>query len=655
MKLTEEQKKAVISVEGNVCTIASAGSGKTSAFTTRIAYMVQEKGISPYSIMAVTFTKKASEEMKKRLVKMIGKEKADKIVMGTFHSIAYRLMRVLDTDFAKLKIAPDWWRFSIYNDMCNARTDKNPHGFNLNVKAGELASFISYQKSNMIKVTDDVIINDDINENIRDLPRDLLQEAYVYFEELKTNSRQIDFDDMLSCMYEKLKNDDQFRARLSEQYRYIMVDEFQDSPRIILEIIKLINDENVFVVGDFRQSIYKFINANIENILHFKDEFQNTLLIELNKNFRSTQRIVELSNKIIDNSPIQDYKDYKPSVSVAELGEKIDFSLYETEERQVEDIANKIMEIKETGTALKEVAILVRTNAQTAIIEDILADRDIPYEVSKSTSFFDRKEILDIISYARLAVDSDDDGSFRRIYNTPNRYLSKVFIQELETFASDRDMNLLKAVRVTPHNAEWKYKRNIDSILKVMSDLKHQVESGVNAGRFLKNIVNSTRYLKYIEDSSTSISAVDEKTESIEKLCKMGAKFPNIKAFLAHIIKIKEKQAKSKGLDAVQIITIHSSKGLEWDQCFVINCNEGLIPHDMNDDVEEERRLFYVACSRPRKKLHISWYFYDDEVKIQKEGLFIEELLGKTVTDEMKKQLFRGETSATRHYPLSDI
>lgn len=649
MKLTDEQKDCVLSVEGNVVAIASAGSGKTASFTTRIAYMIQEKNINPFNILAITFTKKASEEMKRRLRKMVGKDKTDKVAMGTFHSIAYRLLKALDSDFAKLKIAPDWWRFGLLNDMCKMHDSKNPNGLNLGIKAGELASFISYQKSNMIHPTEDVLIDDNV-DYVDCVSRQLLQEAYVKYEALKTQSRQIDFDDMLLYMYEKLKADTAFREKLQKQYTYIMVDEFQDSAKIVIEIIKMINKENVFVVGDFRQSIYKFINANVENILNFKDEF-NAKLIELNKNFRSTQNIVNLSNQVIANSPIEKYKDYKPSESVAEVGDKVQFTLYNDENQQITNIANKVQQLHDEGTPLSEIAILVRTNAQTAIIEDIFAEKDIPYDVSKSMSFFDRKEILDILSYARVAVDAEDDASFRRIYNTPNRYLSKDSLHTLDEFASDREMTLIEAVRVTPQNADWKFKRNIEPLIKVIDELKYQVESNVNAGRLLRNVVKSTRYMQYLNETTTSVSQIDEKTEAIEKLCEMGAKFPTIKAFLAHIGTIKDKQAKSKGKDAVQVVTIHSSKGLEWDCVFVPNCNEDLMPHHMNNDIEEERRLFYVACSRPRKKLFVSWYFYDSDFVIQKEGLFIEELLGKEQTDEMKKELFRGARESVFLYP----
>lgn len=650
MKLTDEQKDAVMTIDGNVVCIASAGSGKTSAFTTRIGHMIKNKGISPFNIMAVTFTKKATEEMKGRLSKLVGKDTANKVALGTFHSLAYRILKALDKDFNKYKICPDWWKFSLLNDMCKVQTDKNENGLNLGIKAGELAQFISYQKANMIHPDEELLIDEQV-DFVDGVPKGLLREAYSRFEELKQTSRQIDFDDMLLMMYEKLKEDEDFRNRLSEQYKYIMVDEGQDTSLINMEIIKLINDSNVYLVGDFRQSIYSFINARVDNILDFKYDFKDVKVIELNKNFRSTQNIVHLSNKVIENSPIDKYKEYKPSESVAEVGDKVKFSIYSDESRQFHSIANEITALNEDGMPLKETAILVRTNAQTAIIEEILADRDIPYEVSKAQSFFDRKEILDLLSYARLAVDTSDDVSFRRIYNSPNRYLSKKFAEELDVFASQRDMSLMDAVRVTPHNAEWKYKRNIDNLVKVVSELKHQVDSGVNAGRLIRNIINSTRYIQNIQDTTTSVASADEKVDAVNRLCEMASKFPNMKAFLAHVGTIKDKQKKSKGKDAVQIITIHSAKGLEWDAVFVPNVNAGLMPHDMNNDVEEERRLFYVATSRPRKKLFVSWHFYDNDFEIQKEGVFVKELLGEEKTTEMKKELFRGAVESHTWYP----
>ncbi|WP_144624796.1 ATP-dependent helicase [Bacillus velezensis] len=648
MKFTKEQKEAILTTEGNVVCIASAGSGKTSAFTNRMAYMIQEKGVSPLNILAVTFTKKAADEIQKRLTKMIGKDSAKKVAMGTFHSIAYRLLKVLDPEFEKLSICPDWWKLSVMNDLCKPKNEKNHRGLDLGVKAGELSQFISYQKANHITPNDTFIINEQV-ESVDGLSDEVLREAYSTYEQLKEESRQIDFDDMLVRFYEKLKNDAKFRQRIQDQYKYVMVDEYQDTSSIVKSIIKLINDKNVFVVGDWRQSIYSFINADVNNILDFHEDFENVKTIELNKNFRSTQNIVNLSNDIIDHSPIDKYKKYKHSVSTLEVGDKVQFTLYQDEIKQANRIADKIESLQQEGIPLSEIAILVRANSHTATFEDVFTDREIPFDVSKSMSFFDRKEVLDLISYARLVVKSDDDVSFRRVINSPNRYLSKKFVEDLEKFAGSHDMSLLQAVRVTPQAGEWKFKRGIDNFTKIIQDLHYQ--QSVNAGRFLRNIVKLTRYIEHIEENTITASSIPEKLDAVEKLCEMASKFPNITAFLAHISKIDDRKKKSKGVDAVNIVTVHSSKGLEWDVTFVVNVVEDLFPHTMNPDKEEERRLFYVACSRARKKLFISFWFYDSDNAKVNEGLFITELLGSKKVLEMKKTLFRGSSEAVELYP----
>lgn len=649
MKMTREQIEAIGTTRGNLCVIASAGSGKTAVLTNRIVKMIKVDKIPPHQILAFTFTKKAATEMYTRLAKLVGKDEAKKVVISTFHSIAYRLLRVLDPEFSKLSIAPDWWILQKLNDLCQARTEKNHLGMNLGIKAGELSQFITHQKMNMIKPTDKPLRDESI-AFVDGISDGQLQEAYATYERLKEESRQIDFNDMLVIFYEKLKTDDVFRTRISKQYRYLLIDEVQDTNFISFEIIKLLNTENIFVVGDPKQSIYGFLQARVDNILNFTDDFDNVKLVELNKNFRSTQNIVKLSNDVIAHSSIEKYKRFKPTESVAEVGEPVKFTIYNDETRQLVSIANEIEELNQKGTDYSEIAILVRTNAQTALIEETLSDRDIPYDVSKAQSFFDRKEVLDILSYARLAVDNSDDASFRRIYNSPNRYLSKKFVEDLEKFAGDNEMSLLESINHAPQAGEWKFKRGIDNLTRVIEDLSTQLES--NAGRFLRSIIRSTRYIEHVNTTTMNASSIDEKLEAIEKLCSMASKFPTIKAFLAHVSTIKDKQSKNKGKDAVQIVTIHSSKGLEWDVVFVPNCNEGLIPHENNHDVEEERRLFYVATSRPRKRLYLSWTFYDSQMEMQNEGLFITELLGEKKALEMKKELFKGSASCDYLYSI---
>lgn len=654
MNYTNEQKDAIKSIEGNICCIASAGSGKTSAFTTRLAYMIQECGIKPSEIMAITFTTKASEEMIDRLSKMIGKKSVNGLTIGTTHSVFNKILKDNYKDVSKLKIAPDWWKFSLMNDFCESKSSNNPNGLNLGyygLKASELSMFISHQKNSMIGHLDDVVIDERV-EFAKDIPVELLQQAYIKYEILKDNSRQIDFDDILKMTYDNIVEDDAFRDKLSSQFKYIMIDEYQDTSEIVKESIKEINNTNVFVVGDFRQSIYGFINARIENILNFEKDFKQAKIIELSHNFRSTQNIVELSNQIIRNSPIKEYGKYKPSKSVSHEGEDIDFTIYVDEYKQADIISKEILKLDREGCDLNEIAVLFRTNSQTSTFEDVFTKYDIPYVVNKSSSFFDRREILDVLSYAKLAIDDSDDESIRRIYNTPNRYLSKKFMQELESYASDEDISLYKAMQTTSHNKEWKYKSNIDKITKLIEELKKDVNE--NAGKFLRSVIYKTKYEAYIEQKSTTPASLSEKKDSLDRLCAMAKKFPNIKSFIAHVFNIKDKQKKSRHGKAVQFVTMHSSKGLEWDRVYVVNVNDNVIPHEMSglneSGIEEERRLFYVACSRAREKLSISWIAYGSDSGIGKECRFIREILGESITKKMKKQVFSGLESSNLKY-----
>lgn len=648
VSLTSEQKQAVTTMEGNVCCIASAGSGKTSAFATRIAYMIK-KGITPSTIMAITFTKKASEEMLKRLAKLVGKDKAKQVTIGTTHSVFLKLLKQYDMEFAKYGIIQDWQRMSWCKDLCDDFDGKkNLNGLGIGIKAGQLAGFISYQKSNLVKPNDPLIF-DDVTDYVSSLDEDKLREAYKRYERLKSNSRQIDFDDMLMYMHTKLSVDENFRSIMQGLFEYIMVDEFQDSSKVVTAIIKMINDRNVFVVGDFRQSIYSFMNAKVENILNFHKEFNDVTTIELNKNFRSTQRIVQISNDIISLSPIESYRDYKMSESVAEEGQPVKMTAYQNEFVQVREIGSVIQQRIEEGIAPKEIAVLVRTNSQSGGLEEHLSALEIPYELSKTTSFFDKREIMDMLAYLKLVSDHDDNDSFRRVYNNPNRYLSKASLEKLEVEAKDKDISLWNASIPSPQNANWAFKKGVGTLRNIVSNGRDMIEDGSTIKEVLQYIFETTGYKKHIADTTSTHSATVEKEDAIKRLGEMSKKFNSIQLFLTNINIIKDKQKKAKGTDCVQLSTVHSAKGLEWDVVFVVDVNEGMFPHEFNSNIEEERRLFYVACSRPRKELYVSWVVFDDEGIIVKDSQFTEELVGKEELAEMRKEIF-GQPSVTIEY-----
>ena len=654
-KLNESQAEATTLTQGNVCVIASAGSGKTSCFSSRIAVMVRRDKIAPENILAVTFTKKATEEISNRVSKLIGKDATKRLNIGTFHKVAYGILRKFDPAFANPntapKLAPSWWGFRTVCDIVKKPDRNNDIGLGLPLRPSELATFISYQKANLITKDDRVLINEDTpyaNEEFRDV----LQTAYRVYESQKAQSKMIDFDDMIFNLYLLLKHDEEARAEIQKQYKYVMIDEFQDTSTSVIEIVKMINDHDVFVVGDFRQSIYKFINARVENIIEFKNMFNDVRLIELDVNYRSTQNIVGFSNEVVSRSSVESYSQFKPSRSIAEQGEPVEFRMHQTDSEQYRSIAFDIKERMANGDKLSEIAVLLRTNAQMATPEEIFAEMDIPYDVSKSHSFFDRKEVLDIISYARLAWDTTDDVSFERIYNSPNRYISKKLLSMIKDRADEGESLYSVAKKHFSDN------RGINSLVDTIETAKKQIQAGVSSGKVVRNLVRMTRYEKYIEDTSSSPMVSREKIEAVDKICAMSAKTPTVRAFLVSIEKIKEKQKESKGKDAVQLVTMHSAKGLEWDVVFVPDMIKDIMPHEMNQDIEEERRLFYVAGSRPRKVLKLSSYLYAMEKdKGNDDGIlgvspFINDMFGEDAVKKMRKGLFRGEASSvlTKEY-----
>jgi len=649
VNLTNEQKQAVVTLSGNVVCIASAGSGKTSAFTTRIAYMIK-KGIKPSNIMAITFTKKASIEMIGRLSKLVGKDLANQVVIGTTHSVFLRILKKEDAVFQKRTIIPDWDRFAKCKEICEPFDEKNnPNGLNVGIKPSQLAGFISYQKSNLVRPNDPLIF-DEVTSYVSPLDEEILRQAYIKYERLKANTRQVDFDDMLMYMHDKLKLDEAFRIKLAGQFQYVMIDEFQDSSMVVSEIVKMINNKNVFVVGDFRQSIYSFMNSKVENILEFHKNFDNVTTIELNKNFRSTQKIVEFSNDIISLSPIDSYRNYKMSESVSEEGSPVRLTAYQDAYIQIEGISQIIQQKLSEGTPLSEIAVLVRTNAQTGMLEEKLSNLDIPYELSKTASFFDKREVMDILAYLKLATDFHDNESFRRVYNAPNRYLSKASLETLESEATENDISLWTATSTSSLNDNWAFRKNIKSLINVVVQANEMLLDGDNLGSVVRFIIQATNYKKFIHDTTPTHAVAVDKEESIKRVAEMASRFPSAQAFLTNISIIKEKQKKAKDGDTVKISTIHSAKGLEWDVVFVIDVNLDLLPHAFNGDIEEERRLFYVACSRPRKELYVSWSVYEvGSQDIVGDSLFIKEMVGAETLKKMKGDLF-GKPSVSIDY-----
>lgn len=573
----------------------------TSVYTARIANLIGNKGVQPGQILGLTFTNEAADNMKAKLTKIIGKTPAEAVPLSTFHSFAYRMLKqYYPMEYSNKKIIQQWWKMQTIYDIIGKKTSRNPDGLDLNVRIGDMMGFISHQKSNMVLAGDDVIIDDHV-KYVDNIDRYYLQKVYDSYCLAVKNARVIDFDDMLVDFYYKLKEDDDLYDAIRDRFKYIMCDEFQDTNTVNIEILKLISDNNLFAVGDFRQGIYGFINANIDNILRFKESFNDVTLIELTNNFRSSDNIIEICNDLIAVAPVESYKGFSEQLpSRGVNGSKVSIKTYRDEAVSYSDIIDTITsKMRERNINFEDFCILCRTNAELGDFESAFAENDIPVDISNSHSYFDRKDIADLLAYAEHALNPDDDMSLRRVFNSPNRFISKTVISNLDEYAFKNNLTLEKAITsADTGNASSR----LHGLKNFFEDIR--IHEDINASKFLKMIYNKLEFEEYISKKSTSYTDFEVRKEAIDRLFEMSKKFTNIKMFLGHVMAIKNNNKKTE--NAVKLMTVHASKGLEFDTVFIPNCNDEFYPHKMNLDYEEERRLLYVAMSRAENELYIS-------------------------------------------------
>ncbi|KRL07911.1 ATP-dependent helicase [Liquorilactobacillus hordei] len=606
MELTKSQKEAINSEAENILVNASAGSGKTSVFTARIVNLIKNKNVDPSRILALTFTKDAANNMQKRVIKQIGAV-GEQIPMSTFHSFAMKTLYSNYGSYYKgVKLMKDWWKLKLLSSIVKPKTNMNPEGMGIEslINAPTLAMFISYQKANMILKKMPVLI-DEHTRYVDEEMRDKLQEAYKIFMERQKNAHLIEFDDLLLHFYYRLKEDPTFRMKISDRFDYIMVDEFQDTSKINLEILKMIKRDNLFVVGDFRQSIYSFINADINNILNFSNEFKDVHVIELQENFRSTKKIVDLSNSIITSRNVENYKKFKNAKSAIGIdGNETHFKIYSSDRDEVDGIIEKIKGlVAENYNDYRDFAILVRTNSQMGVFESAFADAEIPLNVSGNHSFFERTEIDVLLSYLRIMNDHADNQSMARIINTPNRFISNKLQSDLDKYAYNNNISVFKALSEYTPISE---RKPIEYLINILTHFDKILDT-TNAGEVLQYVIQKTKYFEHLEKTSRKETERVMKTQSVESLLGLAHTFGNIEKLLNHIDIIKNNNKKNND-ESVNLMTVHASKGLEFDHVFLPSVSDEYYPHEMcNGNIEEEARLLYVAISRAKYNLDLSY------------------------------------------------
>ncbi|MDR0676437.1 MAG: UvrD-helicase domain-containing protein [Elusimicrobiota bacterium] len=605
--LNKSQLEAVLQTDGPVLVLSAAGSGKTRVITYRIANLIQ-KGIHPYNILAVTFTNKAAREMKERIFKIIGSN-ANGILISTFHSMCAQFLRDEAENIGLNK------NFSI----CDSQDQKNIVKQCLNKLNLDDKKFIPNVISSLIgRAKDDMISASEYRSNAEKRGEFFfitVGEIYEIYQKTLEESQNLDFGDLQFKVVEMLENNPKILAKFQERFKYIMVDEFQDTNYCQYLMIKLLSGKykNICVVGDDDQSIYSWRGANVENILNFENDFANTKSIKLEQNYRSTKNILKAADKLVKNN-IE--RKNKTIWTENEVGEEIVYIQTQSEKYEAEFIAKEIQKLANEGYSLNEIAIFYRTNAQSRIFEEVFRNLGVPYILVGSIKFYDRKEIKDVLSYLKVIINPNDTINLKRIINLPARGISDKSIDLVESLQKDGDsfFDILTNIVMGAYTEEKVPNRLVKSIQKFHSMI---IELMKNANKMtLREIINTvlekTGYMQSLYEDNTIYK--DSRIENVMELVSAAGDFEetfgdvSLEGFLEHTVLINDIDKLNNETQKVTLMTLHLAKGLEFPIVFLTGMEEGLFPNSKVDydknELEEERRLCFVGITRAMKKLY---------------------------------------------------
>ena len=587
--LNKEQQEAVLHEKGPMLVLAGAGSGKTKVLTNRIANLI-ENGVSPANILAITFTNKAAKEMKGRVYNLIGPD-ANYIQISTFHSLGLKIIKenheflgydknfiILDSDDTLTVVK------KLMKDL-----NMNPKYYN----ARDLRNKISSAKNELI--TPEKMKRIEFDEKIVTLYK-------KYCEKLKIGN-SVDFDDLLVLPIKLFKLSENILEYYQEKYKYVLIDEYQDTNEAQYVFSKLLCQKyrNIFVVGDNDQAIYAFRGANYKNILNFEKDYPDCKTIMLEKNYRSTQTILNAANSVIKHNKLR--KD-KKLWSSNDIGEKVKYIKTDDEKAEGNFVTTEIKKLKEKGVEYDDIAILYRTNAQSRAIEEEMLKANIPYRIVGSFYFYNRKEIKDLLCYLRLINNPNDDISLMRVINIPKRGIGNVTIGKLVEKAKKNDTSLFEAI---DSGKELQFKNIINNIIEESKNL--------SLTEMVETILDKTGIREELKKDKTLESEI--RLENLEEFKSITMNYENefgeisLDDFLNEISLVADVSEHTDGTNKVSLMTVHSVKGLEFDYVFIIGMEEGIFPHfnsimeGTNDSIEEERRLCYVAITRAKKDLWI--------------------------------------------------
>ena len=604
--LNTEQREAIFHTEGPVLILAGAGSGKTRVLTHRIAYLIEEKGVNPWNIMAITFTNKAAGEMRERVDKIVGFG-AESIWVSTFHSSCVRMLRRFidrlgyDTNFT-IYDADD--QKTLMKDICKR--------LNIDTKVYKEKAILAAISS----AKDELISPEEYElQNIADFSKKKIILAYKeYQKELKKNA--LDFDDLIVKTVELFQSCPDVLEYFQERFRYIMVDEYQDTNTAQFKFVSLLASkyQNLCVVGDDDQSIYKFRGANIGNILGFEKVFSNAKVIRLEQNYRSTQNILNAANQVIQNNM---ERKRKTLWTENEEGEKLHFrqfmNAYEEAEYVVGEISKKVREGK---GEYRDFAVLYRTNAQSRLFEEKLLMANIPYKLVGGVNFYARKEIKDLLAYLKTVDNAKDDLAVRRIINVPKRGIGATTLSRVQDYASERGMGFYDALREAEQIPSiGRAAVKVEPFVTFIQTLRSKQEF-LSPSELLKDIIESTGYVEELRNEGTD--EAEARIENIDELITKVVSYeeeneaPTLSGFLEEVALVADIDSVDGDDNQVLLMTLHSAKGLEFPYVYLAGMEDGIFPSYMTitaDDpteIEEERRLCYVGITRAMKELTLS-------------------------------------------------
>lgn len=587
-KLNNEQKKAATFKDGPCLVIAGAGSGKTKVLTTRIANLI-ENGVKPYNILAITFTNKAAGEMRERVNNIINAHDA---FIGTFHSFGLKIIRensaLFNLTSAFTLIDTEDQTSIIKKIMKDINiTDKM-------ISPAFIKSKISFIKNNML--SDSEIANFLISENEK-----IAVKIYYEYEKILKRNNTLDFDDLLKKPVELFNSNKEVLEKYQDKFKYILIDEYQDTNEVQYKLVKLLSKKylNLFVVGDPSQSIYAFRGANYQNILNFEKDFKGCTVIKLPQNYRSTQTILDAANEVISHN-----KQRKDLDLFSDLGQGVKIKYIRTFNDSMENkrVVDEIQKLYEEGYNRKDMAIFYRTNAQSRSIEDALVKANIPYKVFGSFYFYKRKEIKDLLAYLKLIANPSDDVSLERVINEPKRKIGDKTIENLREKARILNISMFEAI---DSGKELEFKNLILNLIEISKDTS------------ITGLIDKTLELSKMKETYENDKSLesDIRLENLMEFRSVSETYENetgnvnLSDFLMEVSLVSDAAEYSLDSDAVTLMTVHSAKGLEFKVVFIIGLEENIMPISKalydDEELEEERRLMYVAITRAKEKLYL--------------------------------------------------